>query len=189
MSPELYTVGGTPYVPGSHLPIIVYRRALSECENEDAMKDALEANGGWKKGGAWNSFFRAHYHPNIHECYGVVSGSSELSLGRGPLDDPSKGILLKVSRGDVVILPAGISHCSSTASPDYRFVVMFPTVSFELPRKSRRCQFINNHIRANRTGLVFGVTSQKTEHPSIRNNVSRYRYRATTLFMDQVDIL
>jgi hypothetical protein len=48
--PELYYVGETPYVPGSHLPIVVYRGAIAHCENEDAMKEALEANGGWKKG-------------------------------------------------------------------------------------------------------------------------------------------
>lgn len=48
--PELYYVGETPYVPGSHLPIVVYRGAIAHCENEDAMKETLEANGGWKKG-------------------------------------------------------------------------------------------------------------------------------------------
>jgi len=48
--PELYYVGATPYVPGSHLPVVVYRGAIAHCETEDAMKEALEANGGWKKG-------------------------------------------------------------------------------------------------------------------------------------------
>lgn len=30
--------------------------------------------------------------------------------------------------GDVMVIPAGISHCSSTSSSDYRFVVLFPRV-------------------------------------------------------------
>ncbi|KAI1375620.1 hypothetical protein F4677DRAFT_421889 [Hypoxylon crocopeplum] len=154
LQPELYYVGETPWVPGSKLPVVVHRGALTHCENEDAMKEALEANGGWKKGGAWNAWFKAHFHPNVHECYGVVQGTSELSLGRSPLDPPSKGMLLKVNRGDVVILPAGVSHCSSTASSDYRFVVLFPTgeprwisVWFDQPTEGtpdyrRRCQMV-----------------------------------------------
>ncbi|XXH00782.1 hypothetical protein Hte_007133 [Hypoxylon texense] len=127
IQPELHYLEETPWVPNSKLPIVVYRGALAHCENEDAVKEALEANGGWKKGGAWNAWFKAHFHPNAHECYGVVQGTSELSLGRSPLDPPEKGMSLKVDRGDVIVLPAGVSHCSSTASSDYRFVVLFPT--------------------------------------------------------------
>ena len=48
--PEQYFVDGTPYVPGSKLPVIVYRGVLADCENEDQVKTALEANGGWVKG-------------------------------------------------------------------------------------------------------------------------------------------
>ncbi|CAI7653537.1 unnamed protein product [Penicillium glandicola] len=104
--PEEYYIEGTPYVPGSALPVLVWRGALAHCETEDDMKDVLEANGGWVKG--------------------IAAGSSELSIGRGPLDNASLGKLITVSRGDCMAIPAGISHCSSTATIDYRYVVLFP---------------------------------------------------------------
>lgn len=50
IQPELHYTGRTPWVPGSNLPILVYRGALSHCETEESMREALEANGGWKKG-------------------------------------------------------------------------------------------------------------------------------------------
>ena len=86
--PEEYFISATPYVPGSELPVLVYRNAVSHCQNEDDIKEHLEANGGWLKGvsmklftsctdidslkGAWNAFFKAHYHPNVHECSGML---------------------------------------------------------------------------------------------------------------------
>ncbi|KAH8883206.1 hypothetical protein GQ53DRAFT_830900 [Thozetella sp. PMI_491] len=124
--PEHYFVGDTPYVPGSELPVVVYRGALKHCQNEEEIRIYLESNGGWVRGGAWNAWFKSHYHPNVHECYGVATGSSELSIGRGPLDDHSAEQLIRLNKGDVMIIPAGVSHCSSTATEDYRFIVFFP---------------------------------------------------------------
>lgn len=49
-APEQYFVDSTPWVPGSRLPVLVYRGPLSHCQNEDEVKEALEANGGWAKG-------------------------------------------------------------------------------------------------------------------------------------------
>ena len=48
--PELYYIERTPYVPGSKLPVIVYRGAVAQCANDDEIKEVLEANGGWEKG-------------------------------------------------------------------------------------------------------------------------------------------
>jgi hypothetical protein len=47
---ETYFIAATPYVPGSELPVLVYRAVLSHCRNEDEIKTCLEANGGWEKG-------------------------------------------------------------------------------------------------------------------------------------------
>ena len=50
ITPEEYFIEATPYVPGSDLPVLVYRKAVADCENEDAIKERLESNGGWRKG-------------------------------------------------------------------------------------------------------------------------------------------
>lgn len=60
-APEQYFVEPTPWVPGSKLPVLVYRGPLAYCQNEDEVKEALEANGGWAKG-----VCTKFPEPNIH---------------------------------------------------------------------------------------------------------------------------
>lgn len=48
--PEQYFVDATPYVPGSKLPVLVFRGPLKHCRNEDEVRDVVEASGGWAKG-------------------------------------------------------------------------------------------------------------------------------------------
>lgn len=48
-------------------------------------------------------------------------------LGRGPLDDPNDGgIEVDVSVGDIIVLPAGVSHCSVDSEGDYEYVGLYP---------------------------------------------------------------
>lgn len=83
----------------------------------------------------WPSVIKNHYHPNVHECYAVVGGSSTLILGLDvgitpaeitELPTDKKYIELVMNVGDVIILPAGVSHCSKTFCEDYRYVAAYP---------------------------------------------------------------
>lgn len=78
--------------------------------------------------GAWTAFTKPHCHTNCHECYGVYSGSSTLILGRGPYDTKEDGIEIKMEKGDVLILPAGISHSSNELNKEYKFIGVYPSV-------------------------------------------------------------
>ena len=62
-TPELHYIAGTPHSPNSDLPVVVYRGALAHCKNEDEMKEALEANGGWKKGVSFRIILRKPDNP------------------------------------------------------------------------------------------------------------------------------
>lgn len=59
----------------------------------------------------------------------MVNGSSTLLLGRSPKDNEDDGMELEVSQGDVLIMPAGISHCSLKTRDNYRVIGMYPDVS------------------------------------------------------------
>jgi uncharacterized protein YjlB len=61
-----------------------------------------------------------HYHSITHETMAVSKGDATLILG-GP-----KGKRIKISRGDVVIIPAGVGHRCIKHSPDFQCVGAYP---------------------------------------------------------------
>ncbi|VUC29918.1 unnamed protein product [Clonostachys rosea] len=129
MQPTAFFFHPTKYVPNSKLPVLLYRNALPFPLEEDIVKEFLESNH-WIHGGTWNAVPRHHFHPNTHECYGIaiVEGSSELLIGVGPLDSETDGEVIHVESGDVIVLPAGVSHCSKSFSHDYRYLGAYPKV-------------------------------------------------------------
>ncbi|OJI99325.1 hypothetical protein ASPVEDRAFT_80937 [Aspergillus versicolor CBS 583.65] len=88
------------------------------------MQNQLEKNK-WFKGGTWGAVPRHHFHPNSHECYAILQGSSTLLVGVGPLDDPGIGKTIRVEAGDAIIFPSGVSHCS-VDSEGYRYMGVYP---------------------------------------------------------------
>jgi uncharacterized protein YjlB len=48
-------------------------------------------------------------------------------LGRGGKDEKG-GIQIPISQGDMIVLPAGTSHCSIESSKEYRYVGVYPKV-------------------------------------------------------------
>lgn len=91
-----------------------------------------------------------HFHPNSHECYGkrphsrlhsspsdntisaIFQGKSRLILGREQDDAAPGGIEVDVAAGDVIVIPAGVSHRSLTSEDDYRYIGVYPEVSAQI---------------------------------------------------------
>ncbi|KAK9774308.1 putative Cupin type-2 domain-containing protein [Seiridium cardinale] len=163
MAVEHFILPPTPYVPNNKHPAIVYRDVLPKSYSEESTTAFLEANK-WEKKvkvahnhfhfgdqkqepsetnanippniqGFWPGTPTHHFHPNTHECYGVVSGTTTMLLGRGQLDPPASdqgaeyGRLVPLAPGDVVVIPAGTSHMNVEMTEDYRFVGVYPLVS------------------------------------------------------------
>ncbi|KAK7227982.1 hypothetical protein V2G26_000152 [Clonostachys chloroleuca] len=126
--PEAFFFKPTNYVPNSQLPVLLYRKVLPFPLQENSVKAFLESNN-WVHGGTWNAVPRHHFHPNTHECYAIVKGSSELLIGVGPLDSEAEGEVIHVEAGDVIVLPAGVSHCSKSFSQEYRYLGAYPKES------------------------------------------------------------
>lgn len=125
-TPEAYHFSPTPHVPNSILPVLIYRNMLPANPTAASTRDALEKNS-WLQGGVFKTYRAHHFHSVTHECYAIFKGSSRLLLGRGPLDDPNDGgIEVDVSVGDIIVLPAGVSHCSVDSEGDYEYVGLYP---------------------------------------------------------------
>ncbi|KAH6986463.1 hypothetical protein BKA56DRAFT_613833 [Ilyonectria sp. MPI-CAGE-AT-0026] len=136
-APEAYYLPPTRYVPNSPLPLLVYRDVLPKPVTVESSQRFVEQHGWDRKGHVWEAFYKRHFHPNSHECYGVVSGSSVVLMGAGtsdetegrdPHDSTSKavGIRLTLRQGDLIIHPAGTSHANLSTEGEYRYLAFFP---------------------------------------------------------------
>ncbi len=109
------------YPNNEKLPLLVYQAALKLPQHDPAatIEALFEANrwdGSWRNG----IYGFHHYHSTAHEVLGVYSGSARVRFGG------ENGISLEVTRGDVVIIPAGVAHKNLGSDPDFRVVGAYP---------------------------------------------------------------
>ena len=72
------------------------------------------------------SFSKIHnLSPNASPA--IIQGSSKLVLGRERVGTTG-GAEIDVQAGDVVVVPAGVSHRSLTADGGYRYIGVYPEV-------------------------------------------------------------
>ena len=80
----------------------------------------LFAKNGWTNNWKGGIYEYDHYHSNTHEAMAVIKGATTLLLGgRG-------GKKLVISRGDVIIIPAGVAHCTLRKENDVVCIGGYP---------------------------------------------------------------
>lgn len=145
---QLLTITST--TPNSVFPVLVYRNVLTKAMTDPAIPERQrqqEVNNffkahGWTVDNTWPSVTHNHYHPNVHETYAVIAGSSTLILGLDvnitpdklsdeELDKLDNYLRIKVNTGDVITLPAGVAHCSRHFDKDYRYAAAYPSGSLK----------------------------------------------------------
>jgi uncharacterized protein YjlB len=103
--PETIILVDDGIFPNSELPVLLYRRAVSVplLFPARAFKRLFQGNNWtntWKNG----IFTFHHYHSNTHEVLGIYKGRTKLQLGG------DNGVEITVSKGDVIVIPAGVAH-------------------------------------------------------------------------------
>jgi uncharacterized protein YjlB len=122
MTPESYFLPDGDWCPNSpRLPLLIYQSALRERGEElaEALEKTFAANG-WPPAWRYTIFDYPHYHSTTHEVIGVFRGKAEVRLG------DEAGFTAKLSPGDVVIIPAGVSHQRISATDDFQGVGAYP---------------------------------------------------------------
>lgn len=102
-------------VPNSRLPVLIYREAVKADHAAD-LPGAIEACfrrhdwlNNWRYSGIYTYY---HFHSTSHEALGVACGEMNLRLfGKGGSD-------VHLQAGDVVVIPAGVSHIYLGGSND-----------------------------------------------------------------------
>ncbi|QUL53278.1 cupin domain-containing protein [Paenibacillus tritici] len=99
------------------LPAVLYKGAL---QDQPDTAEQVFNNNGWKNSWVNGVFSYHHYHSNVHEVLGVMSGSARLQLGG------DAGSTVQVMAGDVLVLPAGTAHKRLSATEDFRVAGAYP---------------------------------------------------------------
>lgn len=107
--------------PNSGLFLLIYKNAITLPETGTALviREIFKSND-WRNSWQNGIFNYHHYHSNTHEVLGIYEGNASLQFG-GP-----NGIVENVSKGDVIIIPAGLAHKCNSASADFSCVGAYP---------------------------------------------------------------
>jgi uncharacterized protein YjlB len=125
--PDTLHFDGDEAIPNSALPVLVYRGL--QVAGDPAGAERVFAANNWR--GAWRNGIYSfhHFHSTAHEVLAIVAGRASVTLG-GPA-----GETFEVSRGDVLVLPAGTGHCNEGSSADLLVVGAYPDgMSWDLRR-------------------------------------------------------
>ncbi|MFV0297222.1 MAG: cupin domain-containing protein [Hyphomicrobiaceae bacterium] len=102
------------------VPLVVYRAAFPSAEGSAAAIQRHFERNGWSNGWVNGIFPFHHYHPDCHEVLGVAAGSALVQFGG------ASGPVVRVERGDAVLVPAGVGHCCHEQTPDLVVVGAYP---------------------------------------------------------------
>jgi uncharacterized protein YjlB len=100
------------------LPLLIYQKAISDTDHQ-LIEELFESNrwiNSWRDG----IYDYHHYHSTAHEVLGVIRGTARVQFG-GP-----SGVTVPIESGDVVIIPAGVSHMCLECEDSFQVVGAYP---------------------------------------------------------------
>jgi uncharacterized protein YjlB len=116
-----YTLRDNGKFPNSHLPVLHYLNHISLPWLFKGTKvKQLFRNNGWTNNWRAGIYTYAHYHSNTHEALAVIHGSTSLQLGG------EDGITVRISAGDVLVIPAGVAHQNMGKENDVVCIAGYP---------------------------------------------------------------
>ena len=113
MTAEAYTSKPEGKIPNSRFPLLVHRNAIPGGGTEAVKMRFRETGWGnnWEYPGVYHY---PHFHSTSHECLGCAQGWMEFNLSVGE----SGWTRVRIEAGDVIVMPAGVSHEHVDASDD-----------------------------------------------------------------------
>ncbi len=105
LQPELHYFKDDGIVPNSKYPLLLYKNAFTQRGEEGAVwLEQKFLSNNWHNSWRNGVFTFQHYHSIAHEVLGIYSGEVNVLLGG------DKGKLVKVTAGDIIVIPAGVGH-------------------------------------------------------------------------------
>jgi len=119
MDREAHHLPDAGWCPNSHLPLLIYRNVESGTDLARRMESRFAANG-WPPAWRYTIYDYAHFHSTTHEAIGVYRGTAKVCFG------DRAGITVDLHPGDMVLIPAGVSHERLEGSDDFHVVGAYP---------------------------------------------------------------
>jgi len=121
IKPLVFNFKDDGITPNNDLPVLIYKNILEAVKGDfaDYLEKTFQQNN-WT--GNWRDIVldKDHYHSTTHEVLGISKGSVDLQLGG------AEGKQFSVTVGDVLIIPAGVAHCSLDNNSDYEVIGGYP---------------------------------------------------------------
>ncbi|MBE9463040.1 cupin [Dyadobacter sp. UP-52] len=118
---ETYFFKDDGLIPNSKYPLILYKNAFNEKGTKAGtwLEEHFRQNN-WTNSWRNGVFTYHHYHSISHEVLGIYDGSATLLLGG------ESGQKLKISAGDIIVIPAGVGHKNLESSSDFKVLGAYP---------------------------------------------------------------
>eukprot|EP00744_Colponema_vietnamica_P020899 GILI01029759.1.p1 GENE.GILI01029759.1~~GILI01029759.1.p1 ORF type:complete len:206 (-),score=44.99 GILI01029759.1:47-607(-) len=122
-----YLIKRNGWIPNNSKVALLHYENVFNTENvtTDEVAEAFEnhyVQNGWHY--EWRSkvFPFHHYHSTAHEVLGMFVGTASVVFG----GEGDEGVLVHVKPGDMIVIPAGVSHKAIAASEDFYCVGGYP---------------------------------------------------------------
>jgi uncharacterized protein YjlB len=102
------------------LPFLVYAGALTRGGDLASSFEKVFAANLWDRSWRNGIFPFPHFHSTAHEVLGICQGEARVRFGG------EQGIVITVTPGDVVVIPAGVGHQNLGASADLLVIGAYP---------------------------------------------------------------
>ncbi|TYJ52675.1 hypothetical protein B9479_006724 [Cryptococcus floricola] len=108
-------------------PLIIYHSAFSPASaTATSVEKHLRKVGVVEPRWRYTMYRQHHYHSTTHEVLVVTNGGARLCFG-GPPEKANQGrVEVRVRRGDVMIVPAGVSHALVEDEGGFEMVGSYP---------------------------------------------------------------
>jgi uncharacterized protein YjlB len=145
-TPETFLLPSNSEIPNNrHLPVVIYRQLLNKFlpHKAEHFERVFRANG-WR--GTWRDsiYPYCHFHSNAHEVLGIACGRVAVELGG------ADGRVVRLTAGDVMLLPAGVGHRRVRGSPNLLVVGAYPAgqQKYTICQSLRACRGASKRIES-----------------------------------------
>ena len=107
LSHQIPAHGLTPNTSIQNKPLLIYKNAFSSSTSPSQIESHLSSVGEVTPQWRYTMYSTSHFHSTSHEVLCIANGKAKLCFGHE--ENPSK-VEEVVSKGDVVVVPAGVAH-------------------------------------------------------------------------------